>query len=728
PLLERELTPVPDFTTFQTYRVEWDTASDETRFYVNGSEVSAPMTGTTPITTWVWLDSQDAGRPISVDWVRAGQYPTTGGGYRSCVQAANGGGIVNWSNFNATTNVPVSTSLVYRTRTSVDGSAWSAWSAPLTSNLITSPSGRYFQYLAEFSNTTPLRSPELQQVVVNYFGPTVLQVLPNPANVNPRATQQFTAQALDVNSRPVTGLTYTWQLMAPAAGSLNSTGAFTAVAAAAEYINAISVTTPITGGTQLVGNATIRILDLPPTANANGPYTVNETAVLTLSGSGSDPNEGSVTSGWDLNNDGVFERPGASITNTWPDNGVITVGFIVTDTANLTTTVTTTVTVNNVAPTISNINNSGPITETSSVTVTVSASDVAGINDPLLYAFDCNNNGVFEIGPQSGSSANCTFGDNGAFTVPISVTDGDGGAATGVTTVTVTNVAPVIASVTNNGPVNEGSPVTVTVSASDVAGVNDPLQYAFDCDNNGAYETPASGNAGACTFFENGTRTIGVRVRDGDGGEATSNTVATINNVAPTIVALVNTGPITEGLSATIILTVTDPGGVNDPLLYAFDCNNDGNYEVGPQAGNTTSCLFTDNGVYTVRARVSDDELASSNDITEVTVYNAAPVIIAVNIQPVVLGNPSPVSVSATDAGGLNDPLQYEFDCDNNGTYESGPQSSSSFGCPAFPSLGTYTIRVRVTDGDGGVATSTGAANVVDVLKIFLPLVMRGNP
>ncbi|MGQ0601616.1 MAG: hypothetical protein ACT4QE_07975, partial [Anaerolineales bacterium] len=42
PLLERELTPVPDFTTFQTYRVEWDTASDETRFYVNGSEVSAP--------------------------------------------------------------------------------------------------------------------------------------------------------------------------------------------------------------------------------------------------------------------------------------------------------------------------------------------------------------------------------------------------------------------------------------------------------------------------------------------------------------------------------------------------------------------------------------------------------------------------------------------------------------------------------------------------------------
>src|SRR5204862_438659 len=97
----------------------------------------------------------------------------------------------------------------------------------------------------------------------------------------------------------------------------------------------------------------------------------------------------------------------------------------------------TSVTVQNLPPTITAVTNSGPIDEGSSANITVTASDPAGANDPLRYEFDCNNDGAYEVGPQPSNSASCTFADNGAFPVPVRVTDGDGGMDTNSTTVTV---------------------------------------------------------------------------------------------------------------------------------------------------------------------------------------------------------------------------------------------------------------------------------------------------
>ena len=131
---------------------------------------------------------------------------------------------------------------------------------------------------------------------------------------------------------------------------------------------------------------------------------------------------------------------------------------------------TATITITNVDPTITEVVNSGPVDETSSVTVTVSATDPAGANDPLSYEFDFDNNGIYEVGPQSGNSATHTFADNGSYVVNVRVTDGDGGVATSSTTIAVNNVDPTITEVVNSGPVDEASFVTVTVSATDPAG------------------------------------------------------------------------------------------------------------------------------------------------------------------------------------------------------------------------------------------------------------------
>ena len=121
----------------------------------------------------------------------------------------------------------------------------------------------------------------------------------------------------------------------------------------------------------------------------------------------------------------------------------------------------------------------------------------------------------------------------------ITVTAAGGGGGGGVdidtTTLTINNVAPVISDVSNDGPVNVGSPVTVTVSASDAAGIVDPLTYLFDFDNNGTFEVSNSSGNAQHTFSSGGIYTIAVRVTDDDGGEADSTTQATVLGGRPEI-------------------------------------------------------------------------------------------------------------------------------------------------------------------------------------------------
>ncbi|MEZ4570118.1 MAG: PKD domain-containing protein [Thermomicrobiales bacterium] len=103
---------------------------------------------------------------------------------------------------------------------------------------------------------------------------------------------------------------------------------------------------------------------------------------------------------------------------------------------------------------------------------------------------------------------------------------------------------------------------------------------------------------------------VKVTVTDNDGDPNTNNVDQTVNNVAPTITGIPTNSPVPQGQLATITVNATDPGAAGDPLTYAFDCDDDGTYEVGPQSENSANCALDPEAAFsTIGVQVSDDDL-----------------------------------------------------------------------------------------------------------------------
>src|SRR5439155_14066277 len=101
-------------------------------------------------------------------------------------------------------------------------------------------------------------------------------------------------------------------------------------------------------------------------------------------------------------------------------------------------------------------------------------------------------------------------------------------------------VAPT-ATLSNNGPVDEGSPATISFSNPfDPSSVDTAagFHYAFSCTNgdlSGATYAGSGANASAaCTYADNGTYTVKARIIDKDGGYTAYTTAVAVANVAPT--------------------------------------------------------------------------------------------------------------------------------------------------------------------------------------------------
>jgi len=196
----------PDETQFHVFRIEWE--PNVTRFLIDGELQQTVLSNTTVVTSWVFLYHQDpsfyGSTPTDIDWVRAGQYASSGT-FTSCPQDA--GQKVQWTTLSWNADVPGGTTLILRVRTSMDGVTWSAWSDPLLPGPNNIPPGlafaRYLQYRVEMSTTNPMFSPEVRDVTLSFAELADLTVSKSASADQVVAGEELTYTIRVTNSGPL---------------------------------------------------------------------------------------------------------------------------------------------------------------------------------------------------------------------------------------------------------------------------------------------------------------------------------------------------------------------------------------------------------------------------------------------------------------------------------------------------------------------------------------------
>jgi PKD repeat protein len=457
-------------------------------------------------------------------------------------------------------------------------------------------------------------------------------------------------------------------------------------------------------GESATDDADYTVNNVAPVANAGGPYSGLTAEDISISGSASDAGaDDTITQWeWDLDYDSSgfnTDVTGKDITNQWADNGTYMIALRVTDDDGAVSEPDSAeVIITNREP-VSDAGGPYNVDEGSSITL-----DGSGSSDPdgtiAEYSWDLDGDGLY--GDAAGQ--NPTFDASnldGPSTVNISllVTDDDGASASSDTTVTINNVAP---SADAGGPysVDEGSTMVLSGTGSDVC-PSDSLSYSWDLDGDGLYGDAAGQNPTFDASNLDGPSTVNISllVTDDDGASASSDTTVTINNVAPSADA---GGPYEGFTFEDINLTGsgTDPCAA-DTFVYEWDLDYDGTVFDVDASGEEVTDQWADNGTYMIALRVTDDDGGVSGIATaEVTINNRAPSADA--------GGPyngtrnSSIEFDGSDSGDMDGSIvAYSWDFG-----DGSPKAYDSIANHSYENMGTYIVKLTVTDDDGARSES----------------------
>ncbi len=157
-------------------------------------------------------------------------------------------------------------------------------------------------------------------------------------------------------------------------------------------------------------------------------------------------------------------------------------------------------------------------------------------NGPISsFAWDCTNDGSFEVTQPDATGATCFYPDDGAFVLRLRVTDGDGETATTTTTVAIANVNPAVTAPAPQS-VQTGAPGSFALGSFVDPGPDAPWQVTVNWGDGSADTTVTLGSTGAIppqshTYTGVATRTVTVSVRDKDNGAGSQQFSVNINPV-----------------------------------------------------------------------------------------------------------------------------------------------------------------------------------------------------
>jgi hypothetical protein len=435
----------------------------------------------------------------------------------------------------------------------------------------------------------------------------------------------------------------------------------------------------------------VTVNNVPPLADAGGPYTGQEGESIALSGTGLDVPADALTYEWDVDGDGDYDSSGPNVSHTWLLDGDYEVTLRVTDDDGGFGLDTAQVSIGN-APPVAEAG--GPYTGDEGSPIVLTGGGTDPTNDPLMYSWDLDQDGVFET---PGQVVTNTWPDDGSYTVMLRVDDGRGGVDTDDATVIVSNLAPT----PEAGPdrvVAAGELVTFNGTATDPGADTFTFEWDFDYDGM-VFDVEATGQVVSTTFAGAATTyVVALRVTDDDGGAGLDTASVTIGNAPPAAEA---GGPYIGEEGSPILLTGS---GSPEPLTYAWDLDYDGVFET---PGQVVTYVWPDDGTYNVTLRVDDGQGGVATDDATVFVNNVPPTANAGGPYLTTVGITLTLVATATDVP--SDALTYVWDMDDDGFFDDRVGRVVTY---TWAATGVYTVTLQVSDGDGGATTDTTTVNV----------------
>ena len=334
---------------------------------------------------------------------------------------------------------------------------------------------------------------------------------------------------------------------------------------------------------------TLQVNDIPPTATLVAPSSVNEGSAFTVAlVNPSDPIPADTAAGFHY----AFAVDGASLAGATyansssnpahsftlddgPSQHTITERIF--DKNGGYTDYTAMITVNNVAPTATLVAPSSVNEGSSFAVALVNSSDPSQADTAagFHYAFAVDGASLASATyANSGTSASQTFTfDDGPsqHTITERIFDKDGGYTDYTATITVNSVPPT-AVFSNNGPVNEGSTVTVSFTNSfdpSPAETQAGFHYSFALSQAGLASSYAAAGTSSTQVFTalDGPATVIVygRIFDKDNGYTEYTTTVQVNNVAPTVTPPAAQNALLGIASAFQLGSFSDPGLYDSP-------------------------------------------------------------------------------------------------------------------------------------------------------------------
>jgi parallel beta-helix repeat protein len=616
-------------------------------------------------------------------------------------------------------------------------------------------------YTVSFTAANALSGSASTTITVNFVDRPPVVTAPSVATVNEASLLTINVTASDPNGDALQSLTAsglpTGATFTPGTGNTAGTLSWTP-----GYTQAGTYTVTFSAANNLSGSATTTItvnnVDRPPVVTAPPAVSVNEGSPLAVNVTASDPDGDPITAltaaGLPA---GATFTPGAGNTTgtlSWTPGytqaGTYTVSFTAANA--LSGSVTTTITVNFVdQPPAVTAPPNVTVGEGSALTINVTASDPNGDAITALTADLSALPAGAKFTPGPGDTTGTLiwtpgYSDAGKYAVTFTAANALSGSATTAIIVNHLDRAPVVTA-PPNANVNEGSPLTVSVTASDPDG-DTITTLTADLSHlpPGAKFTAGPGDTTGTLIWTPGYSDAGKYAVTFTATNALSGSATTaiiVNNLdrAPVVTAPPN-AIVDEGSPLTVSVTASDPDGDTITALTA-DLSHlpaGAKFTAGP--GDTTGTLiwtpgYSDAGKYAVTFTAANALSGSATTAIIVNHVDRAPVVTAPDTVAVNAGASLTVNVVAADPNGDAITSLTATGLPAGATFTVGTNdvNGTLSWTPGYAQAGTYRVTFTAANALSDSTTTTILVSPSSVLAVgdgippgMVPLVPRFSP